>query len=181
MQYDNGNLNRANARASTGPKTRRGRSRSAKNAFRHGLSLRVESDLALFEEAEALAGQISGPHASTHIQMLARPVAEALIDLRRIRYARHQLLTRALSDPHDGNRTNVREKRKAAPSLLRPNAPEVLRAALVESVSSTPDGARKIATILSQQAGPLGAVDRYERRARSRLKFAIRAFDAAGV
>jgi hypothetical protein len=173
--------NRANARASTGPKTRRGRSRSAKNAFRHGLSLPVESDQALFEEVEALAGQISGPHAGSHIQMLALRVADALIDLRRIRYARHQLLTRALSDPHYDNRTNVREKRKAVRGLVRPNAPEVPRAALVESVSSTPDGARKFATILSQQAGLLGAVDRYERRARSRLKFAIRAVDAAGV
>jgi len=33
--------NRANARMSTGPKTRHGRARSAKNAFRHGLSLAV--------------------------------------------------------------------------------------------------------------------------------------------
>jgi hypothetical protein len=143
------------------------------------LSLPVESDQALFEEAEALAGQISGPHASTHIQMLARPVADALIDLRRIRYARHQLLTRALSDPHHDSRTNVREKLRAIRSLLRPDTPEGPQAAPVEFVSSTPDGARKIATILSQEAGLLGAVDRYERRARSRLKFAIRAFDTA--
>ena len=63
--------------------------------------------------------------------MLARPVAEALIDLRRIRYARHQLLTRALSDPPYDNQTNVREKRKAVRGLVRPNAPEVPRAALV--------------------------------------------------
>jgi len=35
---------RANARASTGPKTAQGRARSARNTFRHALSLSVYSD-----------------------------------------------------------------------------------------------------------------------------------------
>ena len=47
--------NRANARVSTGPRTVEGRTRSARNALRHGLSLRVCSDPALCEEVEALA------------------------------------------------------------------------------------------------------------------------------
>ena len=91
--------NRANARISTGPKTYHGRARSAKNAFRHGLSLPVQSDQALCEEVQALARQIAGRHASAHIQMLARQVAEAQVDLRRIRYARHQFLSEALARP----------------------------------------------------------------------------------
>jgi len=90
--------NRANARMSTGPKTRHGRARSAKNAFRHGLSLTVQSDQALCEEVQALALQIAGRDASAHNQMLARQVAEAQIDLRRIRYARRQFLCEALAD-----------------------------------------------------------------------------------
>ena len=90
--------NRANARMSTGPKTRHGRARSAKNAFRHGLSLTVQSDQALCEEVQALALQIAGRDASAHNQMLARQVAEAQIDLRRIRYVRRQFLSEALAD-----------------------------------------------------------------------------------
>jgi len=90
--------NRANARMSTGPKTRHGRARSAKNAFRHGLSLTVQSDQALCEEVQALALQIAGRDASAHNQMLARQVAEAQIDLRRIRYTRRQFLSEALAD-----------------------------------------------------------------------------------
>jgi hypothetical protein len=45
--------NRSNARASTGPKTVRGRARAARNALRHGLSLPVYSDSVLSEEVDA--------------------------------------------------------------------------------------------------------------------------------
>jgi hypothetical protein len=63
--------------------------------------------------------------------------------------------------------------------LLRPNAPEIPMAALEKFLTSTPQGADKFATILLQEAKKLLAIDRYERRALSRRKFAIRAFDAA--
>ena len=43
----------------------------------------------------------------------------------------------------------------------------------------TPQGPDELATILSGKAKKLLAMDRYERRALSRRKFAIRAFDAA--
>ena len=92
--------NRANARASTGSKTAGGRARTARNAFRHGLSLTACSDPALSEEVEALAREIAGPGANARIQELARRVAEAQTDLRRVRYARHQLLSNALRNPY---------------------------------------------------------------------------------
>jgi hypothetical protein len=171
--------NRANAQASTGPKTSRGRDRSAKNAFRHGLSLPVQAIQALSEEAHALARQIAGPRSSTHVQMLAVRIAEAQIDLRRVRYVRHQLVTRALSDPHYDNRANAREKVSVIRNLLRRSAPEVSVTALAKFVISTPEGLQKFATIFSQEAEQLLSTDRYERRALSRRKFAIRAFDAA--
>jgi hypothetical protein len=136
--------NRTNAQASTGPKTAQGRTRSARNALRHALGLPVCSNPALSEEVETLACEIAGQRANAETQELARRVAEAQIDLRRVRYARHKLLSDGLS-----------------------------------SVTSTPQGPRKLATILSQESKHLLAMDRYERRAASRLKFAIRAFDAA--
>jgi hypothetical protein len=64
--------NRANARASTGPKTKQGRTRSAKNALRHALSLPVFSNPTLSDELEALAREIAGTDASAEIQELAR-------------------------------------------------------------------------------------------------------------
>jgi hypothetical protein len=89
--------NRENARASTGPKSAQGRARAARNHFRHGLSLPVHSDPTWSEEVQALSREIAGTDADTYIQDLARQVAEAHIDLRRIRLARHHLLSRALS------------------------------------------------------------------------------------
>jgi hypothetical protein len=51
--------------------------------------------------------------------------------------------------------------------------------ALRKFMTSTPQGPHKLATILLGEAKKLLAMDRYERRALSRRKFAIRAFDAA--
>jgi hypothetical protein len=146
--------NRANARASTGPKTAQGRARSARNAFRHALSLSVYSDPLVSEEVETLAREIAGPDANAEIQDLARQIAEAQIDLRRVRCARHQFLTQTPAKPPGAQ------------------APE-------KFVTSVPKGPHRFATLLSQEAKQLLRMDRYERRALSRRKFAIRAFDAA--
>ena len=171
--------NRANARASTGPKTAKGRARAARNALRHGLSLPVCSNPALSEEVETLAREIAGPDANAETQELARQVAEAQIDLRRVRYARHQFLSHALTDPYYEPRANTRKKAELLRFLLQKNAPDMPVAALLKIVTSTPQGPHKFATILSQEAKQLLAMERYERRALSRRKFAIRAFDEA--
>ena len=99
---------------------------------------------------------------------------KAQIDLRRVRYARHKLLSDALADPHCDS---WREKWVDLRSLLAKNAPDLRVENLVAFLNSTPQGPHKLATILSQQTKQLLAMDRYERRALSRRKSAIRAFD----
>jgi hypothetical protein len=171
--------NRANAQASTGPQTVQGRARAARNARRHALSLPVCSDPALSEDVETLAREIAGPDANAEAQELARQVAEAQIDLRRVRYARHRFLSDALSNQYYDSHANVRTKLRVMGHLLRAEASDMSMEALEKFVTSTPQGPHKFATILSQEAKQLLAMDRYERRALSRRKFAIRAFDAA--
>ncbi len=169
--------NRANSRASTGPRTRYGRARAARNALRHGLNSPVCCDPVLSEQVEALAREIAGADTNPEILDLARRVAEAQIELRRVRQARHQLLTNALRDCYYDSRANVRAKLRLLGSLLRPNAPEISMAALTNFLCATPQGDDKLALILSQEAKRLQALDRYERRAVSRRNRAIQVFD----
>jgi hypothetical protein len=78
---------------------RRPRARSTRNARRHGLSLPVLSDPVSSQEVEELACEIAGPSANAEIHELARRIAEAQIDLRRVRHARHAFLASAMGNP----------------------------------------------------------------------------------
>jgi hypothetical protein len=116
--------------------------------------------------------RLPGPDGNAETQGSALRVAEAQIDLGRVRYARHKLLSDALANPHYDN---IREKM----AVLKNAPPDLPMEGLAAFLNSMPEGPHKFATILSQEAKQLLAMDRYERRALSRRKFAIRAFDAA--
>jgi hypothetical protein len=145
--------NRANAKASTGPKTARGKARASQNARRHGLSTSINGEPSLSAAAENLARIIAGEGATPNILEVAHRVAEAQTDVMRVRRARHELLSRA---PHDQ---------------------EALQN-LDDVISWEPQGADAFGARLSDLTKQLAAFDRYERRALSRRKFAIRELDA---
>jgi hypothetical protein len=152
--------NRANARSSTGPRTEQGKARASRNALRHGLSIPVLADTGLSKQVEDLAHKIAGGNSSASLLEPARSIAEAQVDLNRIRQAQYELHSRELDDPQDR-------------SVGVPNNEPALAS------SEKKSGTKSVA--LTNMVRQMARLDRYERRALSRRKFATRAFDAAGV
>jgi hypothetical protein len=173
--------NRANARASTGPRSAAGKLRAAHNSRRHGLSVPVWSDPVLSADAGILALEIAGPDAAPNLQRLARVIAEAQIDLKRVRQARHRAIVSGYDNPllmplsALGAREQVR-------TLIRIDQLMKKRLPIPWSLKhliDKPEGAKRLALVISTVARLLTTLDRYERRALSRRDRAIHAFDKA--
>jgi hypothetical protein len=182
--------------ARKGPLTPSGKARASQNARRHGLSRSVLRDRIASLEIEDLARKIcrarpgsqtdadgskgTGAAVDCELVRIARRIAEAQVDLLRVRRARHDLISRAFADPHfrpgKGLHAWIRLLAKAGALLKQGLAlPQDMR----EAVEVKPQGAEKLALILSDASAELARMDRYERRALWRRKFAIREFDAA--
>ena len=101
--------------------------------------------------------------ANAEIRELARHIAEAQIDLRRVRYARHQLISQALSDPD--YKFEVMHRKKSA-LVIRYARRFDLRMPMPEKVmkflNSKPEGPHKFPTILAEKpvsCSPLTAMN----------------------
>jgi hypothetical protein len=177
--------NRANAGKSTGPRSQEGKAAASVNARLHGLATAVVSELGADAEIERLARAITEEARRPDLIEFARRIAEAELDLRRIRRARatlaqlppvifapfrmvespnRKLFTRALHYENQRKQSSFEDlKRRLYRLGWDPDAPEFVEKPLKSRVLKN---------------FKLEALERYERRATSRRKSAIRRFDA---
>jgi hypothetical protein len=135
--------NRRNAQASTGPRTVAGKTRSGQNARKHGLSA-VDPNPEAEAEIQRLAVLIASEHVSdADVLEAARAVAEAQLQLQRVKAFKIALL-------RNGTSAQWRE--------------------------AEPDG-HPIMEVPMERFRQIEGLERYERRALSRRKFAVRRFN----
>ncbi len=128
------------------------------------------------EAIEALARRIAGADAPSEIKEHARRLAEANMEVRRVRSLRLDSVSRALADPKYDTRANWNKKVAVALRIARKS--EQIPEEEIKLLDSKCEGPDKQAAILIEIAR---AFDRYERRALSRRKQATRDLDAARV
>ena len=86
--------NRRNARKSTGPRSSAGKRRASGNAYRHGLNLSVGASAPLAPQLEKLVRKIAGSTDDAITLERAREIAQAELDLARVRRAKVALIDR---------------------------------------------------------------------------------------
>jgi hypothetical protein len=87
--------NRRNARKSTGPRSGAGMKRASRNAYRHGLTLSITSTAAFAKQLDKLVREIAGDTKDAIMLERARAIAQAELDLARVRQAKVALIERA--------------------------------------------------------------------------------------
>ena len=136
------------------------------------------ADPAWSDDIKVLARKIAGEDANAELRELASYLAAGHIDVLRVRQARHQMISQALTDPGYEKPTHAMLRERWLRKRYGTPAPDGGTRSRDKDTIDTPG---KYAKILSDLSAKMAVMDRYERRALSRRKFASRAFDDARV
>ena len=161
--------NRSNAARSCGPRSAAGKGSASRNALRHGLAVSISNDPAMSAEAERLAKVIAGVNASSARLAQARIIADAELDLLRIRHAQVMWMNSKL-EPVIASGIHAQD---AAMSRLADSNSGARSNSVLENIELP---AQSFAASMLNVLPQLIRLDRYERRAISRRRRAMRAF-----
>jgi hypothetical protein len=162
--------NRRNARRSTGPRSGAGKKRASRNAYRHGLSLNIISSAASAKRLEKLVRKIAGNTDNPILLERARALAQAELDLARVRRAKVALIERASAfgelDPPQlfGTVTQIIRAIHALERGRISSLPEPIDASATMPSQEADRSAEAVRRVLPE----LRKLDRYERRAAAR-------------
>jgi hypothetical protein len=159
--------NRENGRRGCGPRTAAGKARSRRNALQHGLAAGILIEPALRDAVERLARAIAGNDADLVRLNQARDIAEAQLDLARVQRIKVALLNSQFVDGLPARDLGAVGANFEAACLKSPAADASNEAEPPANPAPAPS-----LEILAQ----LARLERYERRAISRGRRAMRAF-----
>ena len=167
--------NRRNARRSTGPRSSAAKKRAAQNAYRHGLSASSGSLAAFAKQLERLTHKIAGNTTDEILLERARAVAQAELDLARVRRAKVALIesVAAFANLHPSQLFGTGIKNVRPTNAF--DQTKVTQAQPIDSAATMPSPEPDRSAEAIRRALPdLLKLNRYERRASARRDRAIR-------
>jgi hypothetical protein len=162
--------NRSNGRRGRGPRTAAGKASSSRNALRHGLAVSVSDEPAMCAEVEALARAIAGQGADSFQLSQARIIAAAQLDLLRVHSAKVILMNSKIGSAilsKDGTNDTMENSQSDDADLETSSDDPACETKVTEEFAM-------VSTLEALQE--LARLDRYEDRAISRRRRAMRAF-----
>lgn len=171
--------NRANAKSSTGPRSAAGKKRSSKNAMRHGLATPIHSDPSWQDRSNAIIQELVNRSSTDEERRVCLEIAAQQCELLRVRGSRRQLIDTCHQTirlhPPPSKILGVRLSRDIIKLSMDLGDPVEVADNLTRQKPYSEE--ENLIKAIKDMSSRITRIDRYERRAHSRLGNAVRRLD----